>query len=162
MTPDLLPADVIGVNVYNQRSGEWERKEGPIFSNVLLVDELNRASPKVQSAFLEVMQEKQVTLEGVTLPVPMPFMVLATQVPFAGTGTYVLTDVQLDRFGYKIGLDYPEDSVELNILGDIDRIESVNVEKIVEPDEIVELGRLLRISLFMIGLSVILWTLCCG
>ena len=140
MTPDLLPADVIGVNVYNQRSGEWVLKEGPIFSNVLLVDELNRASPKVQSAFLEVMQEKQVSLEGETRRVPRPFMVLATQVPFAGSGTYVLTDVQLDRFGFKIDLYYPEDAVELQVLDDIDRIEGVEVEKIVEPADIVELS----------------------
>lgn len=141
MTPDLLPADVLGVNVFNQRSGDWELKHGPIFSNVVLVDELNRASPKVQSAFLEVMQEQQVTIEGVSLGVPLPFMVLATQVPFSGTGTYVLTDVQLDRFGYKIELGYPEDDVELRVLEDIDRIEAVDVNRIVEPDDIVELSR---------------------
>ncbi|MBD3171173.1 AAA domain-containing protein [Candidatus Bathyarchaeota archaeon] len=140
MTPDLLPADVIGVNVYNQKSNEWELKKGPIFCNVLLVDELNRASPKVQSAFLEVMQERQVTIEGESLSVPDPFMVLATQVPFSGTGTYVLTDVQLDRFGFKVDLNYPEDEVELKVLNDIDRIETVNVERIVEPDIIVNLG----------------------
>ena len=141
MTPDLLPADVIGVNVFNQRSGEWELKHGPIFSNVVLVDELNRASPKVQSAFLEVMQEQQVSIEGVSLDVPLPFMVLATQVPFSGTGTYVLTDVQLDRFGFKVDLGYPEDDVELMVLEDIDRIESVDVQRIVEPDDIVELSK---------------------
>ena len=141
MTPDLLPADVIGVNVFNQRSGEWELKHGPVFSNVVLVDELNRASPKVQSAFLEVMQERQVSIEGVSLDVPLPFMVLATQVPFSGTGTYVLTDVQLDRFGFKVDLGYPEDDVELMVLEDIDRIESVDVQRIVEPDDIVELSK---------------------
>jgi MoxR-like ATPase len=141
MTPDLLPADVLGVNVYNQRSGEWELKHGPIFSNVVLVDELNRASPKVQSAFLEVMQERQVTIEGVSLGVPLPFMVLATQVPFSGAGTYVLTDVQLDRFGFKVDLDYPEDDVEHRVLEEIDRIESVDVERIVEPSDIVELSK---------------------
>jgi MoxR-like ATPase len=141
MTPDLLPADVLGVNVFNQRSGEWELKHGPIFSNVVLVDELNRASPKVQSAFLEVMQEQQVSIEGVSLDVPLPFMVLATQVPFSGAGTYVLTDVQLDRFGFKVDLDYPEDDVEHRVLEDIDRIESVDVQRIVEPDDIVELSK---------------------
>lgn len=144
MTPDLLPADVIGVNVYNQGSGEWALKRGPIFSNVLLVDELNRASPKVQSAFLEVMQERQVTIEGETLPVPEPFMVLATQVPYTGAGTYVLTEVQLDRFGYKVDLYYPEDDVELRVLSEIDRIEDVDVERIVEPGAIVELSRAAR------------------
>ena len=79
MTPDLLPADVLGVNVYNQADGSWELKRGPVFCNVLLIDELNRASPKVQSAFLEVMQEKQVSIEGETLPLELPFMALATQ-----------------------------------------------------------------------------------
>ena len=144
MTPDLLPADVIGVNVYNQGSGEWTLKRGPIFSNVLLVDELNRASPKVQSAFLEVMQERQVTIEGETLLVPEPFMVLATQVPYTGVGTYVLTDVQVDRFGFKVELGYPEDDVELRVLGDIDRIEGVVVERIVEPGDVVGLGEAAR------------------
>jgi len=104
---------------------------------VMLVDELNRASPKVQSAFLEVMQERQVTIEGVSLP----FMVLATQVPFSGTGTYVLTDVQLDRFGFKIDLTYPEDDVERRVLDEIDRIEAVDVKRIVEPDDIVDLSK---------------------
>ncbi len=141
MTPDLLPADVIGVNVYNQGSGEWALKRGPIFANVLLVDELNRASPKVQSAFLEVMQERQVTIEGETLPVPEPFMVLATQVPYTGRGTYVLTDVQVDRFGFKIDINYPENDVELRVLSEIDRIEAVDVERIVEPGVLVELSK---------------------
>lgn len=139
MTPDLLPADVLGVNVYNQASGGWELKRGPVFSNVLLVDELNRASPKVQSAFLEVMQEMQVSLEGETLEIEAPFMVLATQVPNAGMGTYLLSDVQLDRFGYKIDLTYPEDDVELRVLVDIDRIESVVVEPVVDLEKIVGL-----------------------
>ncbi len=144
MTPDLLPADVIGVNVYNQKSNEWELKKGPIFCNVLLVDELNRASPKVQSAFLEVMQERQVTIEGESLSAPEPFMVLATQVPFSGTGTYVLTDVQLDRFGFKVDLNYPEDIVELKVLNDIDRIEAVKVDRIVEPETIVKLSEMVQ------------------
>lgn len=136
MTSDLLPADVLGVNVFNQASGEWELKRGPVFSNVLLVDELNRASPKVQSAFLEVMQERQVSLEGETLSIDPPFMVLATQVPNTGMGTYLLSDVQLDRFGYKIDLTYPEDEVELRVLGDIDRIESNVVEPVIDVERI--------------------------
>ena len=140
MTPDLLPADVLGVNVYNQQRGDWELKRGPVFSNVLLVDELNRASPKVQSAFLEVMQEKQISIEGETLTLDPPFMVLATQVPNTGTGTYLLTDVQLDRFGFKLDLNYPEDSVELQVLSDIDRIESNGVEEVVSPEIVVSLS----------------------
>ncbi len=87
------------------------------------------------------MQERQVSIEGVTLGVPLPFMVLATQVPFSGAGTYVLTDVQLDRFGFKLDLNYPEDDVELRVLNDIDRIEGVDVERVVEPDDITELSR---------------------
>ena len=140
MTPDLLPADVLGVNVYNQADGSWELKRGPVFCNVLLIDELNRASPKVQSAFLEVMQEKQVSIEGETLPLELPFMALATQVPNTGTGTYLLTDVQLDRFGFKLSLTYPEDSVELRVLSEIDRIESAEVESVVTTDIAVSLS----------------------
>jgi MoxR-like ATPase len=140
MTPDLLPADVLGVNVYDQRDGSWSLKKGPIFANVLLVDEFNRASPKVQSAFLEVMQERQVTIEGSTLQFDEPFMVLATQVPYAGTGTYILTNVQVDRFGFKVDLGYPEASVELKVLDDIDRIEASEVEAVVTSDTVVKLS----------------------
>ncbi len=140
MTPDLLPADVLGVNVYNQADGSWGLKRGPVFCNVLLIDELNRASPKVQSAFLEVMQEKQVSIEGETLPLELPFMALATQVPNTGTGTYLLTDVQLDRFGFKLDLTYPEDSVELKVLESIDRIESADVESVVTTETVVSLS----------------------
>lgn len=139
MTPDLLPFDVLGVNVYNQRDGSWSLKRGPVFANVLLIDELNRASPKVQSAFLEVMQERQVTLEGETLRLGKPFMVLATQAPFAGAGTYVLTDVQVDRFGYKVELTFPEDEVELRVIRNIDGIESSRVEAVIDPGEVVGL-----------------------
>jgi MoxR-like ATPase len=140
MTPDLLPADVLGVNVYNQRDGSWSLRRGPIFCNLVLVDELNRASPKVQSAFLEVMQERQVTIEGETLGLGEPFMVLATQVPYAGTGTYLLTDVQIDRFGYKLDLYYPEDAVELQVLEEIDRIDEANTDAVVSPEDVVALG----------------------
>ena len=140
MTPDLLPADVLGVNVYNQADGSWELKRGPVFCNVLLIDELNRASPKVQSAFLEVMQEKQVSIEGETLGLELPFMALATQVPNTGTGTYLLTDVQLDRFGFKLDLTYPEDSVELRVLSEIDRIESADVDSVVTTETVVSLS----------------------
>ena len=140
MTPDLLPADVLGVNVYNQADGSWELKRGPVFCNVLLIDELNRASPKVQSAFLEVMQEKQVSIEGETLPLELPFMALATQVPNTGAGTYLLTDVQLDRFGFKLELTYPEDAVELKVLRGIDRIESTEVESVVTTETVVSLS----------------------
>lgn len=142
MTPDLLPADVIGVNVYNQRNGSWTLRKGPIFANVVLVDELNRASPKVQSAFLEVMQERQVTIEGVTMPLNAPFMVVATQVPYSAAGTYVLSDVQLDRFAYKVDVGYPDKSVESAVLGRIDDIESRVIDSVLTPEEVVDLSKL--------------------
>jgi len=144
MTPDLLPSDVLGVYVYNQQTGTWSLKKGPVFANVLLIDELNRASPKVQSAFLEVMQERQVTLEGEPLPLGEPFMVLATQVPYSGMGTYMLTDVQLDRFGYKLDLSYPDKGAEMKILDSIDYIDEYEVEPVLSPEEVVALGGLVR------------------
>ena len=140
MTPDLLPADVLGVNVYNQRDGSWSLKRGPIFGNVVLVDEMNRAPPKVQAAFLEVMQERQVTIEGQTLDMERPFMVVATQVPFARAGTYLLTDVQLDRFAFKVTLGYPEREIEDEILGKIDAIEDPSIEAVMKASEVLELS----------------------
>ncbi len=140
MTPDLLPADVLGVNVYNQRDGSWSLKRGPIFGNVVLVDEMNRAPPKVQAAFLEVMQERQVTIEGQTLGMERPFMVVATQVPFARAGTYLLTDVQLDRFAFKVTLGYPERAIEDEILGKIDAIEDPSIESVMKSSEVLELS----------------------
>ena len=106
-TPDLLPSDVTGVNVFNQRSNEFEFRAGPIFTNLLLVDEINRASPKTQSALLECMQEDQVTIDGVTYPLPRPFMVMATQNPVEYEGTYPLPEAQLDRFTMRISIGYP-------------------------------------------------------
>ena len=106
-TPDLLPTDVTGVNVYNQRSAEFEFSPGPVFANVLLVDEINRASPKTQSALLEAMQEAQVTIDGVTYELEQPFFVVATQNPIEYEGTYPLPEAQLDRFAARISLGYP-------------------------------------------------------
>lgn len=143
MTPDMLPADVLGVNVYNQRDGTWNLRKGPIFSNILLVDELNRASPKVQSAFLEVMQERQVTLEGERLPMKLPFMVIATQIA-GGAGTYPLTPVQTDRFSYKVSLDYPSVENEVEIIGRIDSIERANTDPVLKSGEVLELADLAR------------------
>ena len=143
MTPDMLPADVLGVNVYNQRDGTWSLRKGPIFSNILLVDELNRASPKVQSAFLEVMQERQVTLEGERLTMELPFMVIATQIA-GGAGTYPLTPVQVDRFSYKVSLGYPSVEDEVEIIGRIDSIERANTDPVLKPGEAVELADLAR------------------
>ena len=133
MTPDMLPTDVLGFNMYNQERGEWVLRRGPIFSNVVLVDELNRASPKVQSAFLEAMQERQVTIDGVSLGLEEPFMVIATQVPYPGAGTYALTDVQVDRFAFKVNLGYPDAETEQRLLDRIDAIESSLVEPVLDP-----------------------------
>jgi len=115
-TPDLLPMDIIGSNVYLQRSGEFVFREGPIFANVVLADEVNRSPPKTQSALLECMQERQVTVEGRTYPLPSPFIVLATQNPIELEGTYPLPEAQVDRFLMKVLVDYPSKEEELKIL----------------------------------------------
>ncbi|ALJ56428.1 ATPase family associated with various cellular activities (AAA) [Candidatus Xiphinematobacter sp. Idaho Grape] len=115
-TPDLLPADLLGTPIYNPRTGEFATKLGPIFSNLILADEINRAPAKVQSALLEAMQERQVTLGGQTYPLPDPFLVLATQNPIEQEGTYPLPEAQLDRFMLKIRISYPNREEELAIL----------------------------------------------
>ncbi len=117
-TPDLLPSDVTGVNVFNQQANEFEFRPGPVFANLLLVDEVNRASPKTQAALLECMQERQVTVDGVTYPLPPPFMVMATQNPIEYEGTYPLPEAQLDRFTLRIALGYPPLADEARMLGE--------------------------------------------
>jgi MoxR-like ATPase len=115
-TPDLLPSDVTGVNVFNQRSNEFEFRAGPVFANLLLVDEINRASPKTQAALLECMQEQQVTIDGVSYELGRPFMVMATQNPIEYEGTYPLPEAQLDRFTMRIAIGYPPLSDEAKML----------------------------------------------
>ncbi len=115
-TPDLLPSDVTGVNVFNQRSNEFEFRPGPVFANLLLVDEINRASPKTQAALLECMQEQQVTIDGVTYGLERPFMVMATQNPIEYEGTYPLPEAQLDRFTMRLELGYPPLADEAKML----------------------------------------------
>jgi MoxR-like ATPase len=115
-TPDLLPSDVTGVNVFNQRSNEFEFRPGPVFANLLLVDEINRASPKTQAALLECMQEQQVTIDGVSYELARPFMVMATQNPIEYEGTYPLPEAQLDRFTMRIAIGYPPLSQEAKML----------------------------------------------
>jgi len=115
-TPDLLPTDITGVNVYDQRSNEFDFRAGPVFANLLLVDEVNRASPKTQSALLECMQEAQVTVDGVSYPLPSPFMVAATQNPIEYEGTYPLPEAQLDRFAMRLSLGYPPLAEEARML----------------------------------------------
>src|ERR1700726_1341900 len=115
-TPDLLPADLIGTLIYNPRTGEFTTKLGPIFSNLILADEINRAPAKVQSALLEAMQERQVTIGEKTYPLADPFLVLATQNPLEQEGTYQLPEAQLDRFLFKLSVGYPEKAEERKIL----------------------------------------------
>jgi MoxR-like ATPase len=118
-TPDLMPGDVIGHVFYDMRSGQFEVRRGPVFTNILLADEINRAPAKTQSALLEVMQELQVTLEGDSLPVPRPFMVLATQNPIEQEGTYPLPEAQLDRFLLKVLIDYPAEADEQRMVSGV-------------------------------------------
>jgi MoxR-like ATPase len=117
-TPDLLPSDVTGVNVFNQRSNEFEFRPGPVFANILLVDEINRASPKTQAALLECMQERQVTVDGVSYQLPPPFMVMATQNPIEYEGTYPLPEAELDRFTMRIAIGYPPLADEAKMLSE--------------------------------------------
>ncbi len=115
-TPDLVPADLVGTRIYNQKSGEFSTALGPVFANLLLADEINRAPAKVQSALLEVMQERQVTIAGTSYPVPAPFVVMATQNPIETEGTYPLPEAQVDRFMFKVKVDYPSEEEEFVIV----------------------------------------------
>ena len=115
-TPDLLPSDVTGTSIYNQKTGNFEFRPGPIMAQIVLADEVNRATPKTQSALLEAMEESQITIDGVTYRLPEPFMVMATQNPIEYEGTFPLPEAQLDRFMMNIKLGYPKDSDEMNIL----------------------------------------------
>jgi MoxR-like ATPase len=115
-TPDLLPSDVSGVTIFNQASRGFEFHPGPVFANIVIADEINRASPKTQSALLEVMEEKRVTVDGVPHPVPQPFLVVATQNPVEMDGTYRLPEAQLDRFLVKLSVGYPDEDVEVEVL----------------------------------------------
>src|SRR5438270_8733448 len=115
-TPDLLPSDVTGVSIYNQKTGEFEYRPGPVMAQIVLADEINRATPKTQSALLEAMEERQVTVDGVTYPLPRPFIVLATQNPIDYEGTFPLPEAQLDRFLARISLGYPSRTDEIEVL----------------------------------------------
>jgi len=139
MTPDLLPADIIGTYIYNPQTATFNLKRGPIFANIVLTDELNRASPKTQSALIEAMQEKQVTIEGQTLPLPTPFLVIATQTPYEIAGTYPLSEVQIDRFALKIEVTYPNPQEEIEIISKINHIEKAEIQPVTTPQQIAQL-----------------------
>lgn len=115
-TPDLLPSDVTGISIYNQKAGEFEYRPGPIMAQIVLADEINRATPKTQSSLLEAMEERQTTVDGVTYPLPRPFIVLATQNPIEYEGTFPLPEAQLDRFQMRVSLGYPNRSEEIEVL----------------------------------------------
>ncbi|ASJ05717.1 AAA family ATPase [Thermococcus barossii] len=139
LTPDLLPADIIGVFYYDQKTGEWTTKKGPIFANVVLADEINRAQPKTQSALLEAMQERQVTIEGRTFPLPRPFLVIATMNPLEHEGVYILPEAQLDRFMLKIEIGFPERDEEIMLLKRKSIGDFSDVEPIVTHEELMRL-----------------------
>ena len=137
-TPDLLPADLIGTLIYNQKEGTFVPKKGPIFTNLLLADEINRAPAKVQSALLEAMQERQVTIGDTTYPLDEPFLVLATQNPVEHEGTYPLPEAQVDRFMLKLKIDYPSRKDEREILERMSTQDQPRADRVVEAEEILK------------------------
>ena len=138
-TPDMLPADLIGTLIYNQKSGEFDTRKGPIFSNIILADEINRAPAKVQSALLEAMQEKQVTIGENTFKMNLPFLVLATQNPLEQEGTYPLPEAQVDRFMFKLIVNYPDIDSEKKLMRlNTQSLKNAEVNPIVKPEKIIE------------------------
>ncbi len=160
-TPDLMPSDVTGSSIFNQRSSDFEFRAGPIFTNLLLADEINRAPPKTQAALLEAMQERQVTIEGVTHPLARPFLVLATQNPIEYEGTYPLPEAQLDRFLLRLGVGYPEREDEWQMLSRrIEReMDEIELEPVVDGPTLLAMQRALeqvhvseQVGLYMVDL----------
>jgi len=144
-TPDLLPSDVTGIYYYNQKGQEFEFRPGPVFAQILLADEINRATPRTQSALLEAMQERQVTVDIATHKLPRPFLVLATQNPVELEGTFPLPEAQLDRFLLKVALGYPNADEENDILLRFERVDPLDsLEKVVEPEEILAMQTAVR------------------
>ncbi len=144
-TSDLLPSDITGIFIYNKKTGEFEFRPGPIFNNIVLVDEINRTTPKTQSALLEAMGEKQVTIEGKTYKLPQPFFVIATQNPIELYGTFPLPEAQLDRFIMKISIGYPPRFAEKEILkGGSKREELHNIKPLFSKDEIISIQKKIK------------------
>lgn len=139
-TPDLLPSDVTGVSIYNPREMQFEYKPGPIMGNIVLADEINRTSPKTQSALLEAMEEGNVTVDGTTRPLPCPFFVMATQNPIEYEGTYPLPEAQLDRFLLKLSMGYPSPDEEVEILSRVEKVQPIEeIHPVMTVDELLEL-----------------------
>ncbi len=140
-TPDLLPADITGTKIYDHKKTTFHTKKGPIFANFILADEINRAPPKVQSALLEAMQERQVTIQGETFPLVKPFLVMATQNPIETEGTYKLPEAQVDRFMFKLLIDYPAKDEEKAIIQRMTRGLSFAIKKVLSPDKIKQIQK---------------------
>jgi len=143
-TPDLLPADILGTQVYNPKTGEFSTKKGPIFSNIILADEINRAPAKVQSALLEAMQERRVTIAGQTYTLPAPFLVMATQNPIEQEGTYALPEAQVDRFTFKVEITYPNREEELAIMERMAAKDAIEVRPVIAPEDIFQARKTIR------------------
>ena len=144
LTVDTLPADLLGSNVFNQRTGEFWFRKGPVFSNLVLADEINRCPPKSQSALLEVMEERQVSIEGVTRKLPKPFLIIATQNPVEQEGTYPLPEAQLDRFMFRLILDYPTDSDEAEVIRRKHLGEATDLNVLADPASMVRMQNTCR------------------
>ncbi len=147
-TPDLMPSDILGTNIFNIKTNEFEFKKGPIFSNIILIDEINRAPAKTQAALFEVMEERQITMDGVQYDLKFPFIVLATQNPIEQEGTYRLPEAQLDRFIFKIVVDYPDAEEELEILNRQNKglldISQKKIEAIISAEELKEIQAIIK------------------
>jgi MoxR-like ATPase len=143
-TPDLLPADLIGTMIFNQKDGSFIPRKGPVFANIILADEINRAPAKVQSALLEAMQERQVTIGDTTYPLDEPFLVMATQNPIEQEGTYPLPEAQIDRFMLKLKIDYPDPKEERQILDLMSQDEPISIRKIVGPADILRVREVVK------------------
>jgi len=141
-TPDLLPSDIIGITIYNEKTKEFEFKKGPVFSNIILADEINRSTPKTQSALLEAMEERQVTVDGITYPLNEPFFVIATENPIEYEGTFPLPEAELDRFFMKIEIGYPEKDDEILLLNRVQIKHPIeSLEEVLNKEEILEIQR---------------------
>lgn len=144
-TPDLMPSDITGVSIYNRKTTEFEFRPGPVFTNILLADEINRSSPKAQSALLEAMEEKKVTIDGTTYELPLPFLLLATQNPLDHEGTYRMPEAQLDRFMVRIQLGYPLKEDEVDMLDRLQEVHPIDgLQPVIYKEELMKLQKQVR------------------